>query len=218
LEDFYARGSLVITFLASFLCLLLGFSIGRWRQRIADNRGEAAIRRVLQVHFSSPAYHLLNNVTLPVEDGTTQIDHILVSRFGVFVLESKHYTGWLYGHARGPQWTQVIYKTHYKFQNPIHQNRKHVLAVSKLLDFLPDDMVHPIVVFTGDAIFKTPRPDGVLALAELQAHIESFDVQVLSDNRLQFCVGRLECSRKALTGQTDIDHAAYLRRKFGDAS
>jgi hypothetical protein len=183
-----------------------------------ENRGEAAVRRELVARFSAPAYHLLNNVTLPVEDGTTQVDHVLVSRFGVFVLESKHYKGWLFAQATALQWTQVLYKKHYKFQNPIHQNRKHVSAVAKLLDFVPTEHIHSVVVFTGEATFKTQRPAGVVALPELQAHISSFGVEVLTENRMQFCVGRLEHCRLALTKQTDVEHVAHLRRKFGDAT
>ena len=44
-------------------------------------------------------YHLIKNITLPTGDGTTQIDHILVSRFGVFVIETKNMKGWIFGSA-----------------------------------------------------------------------------------------------------------------------
>lgn len=56
-------------------------------------------------------YILLNNCTLPDhEQGTTQIDHILISPYGVFIIETKNYTGWIFGNARQKQWTQKIYK------------------------------------------------------------------------------------------------------------
>ena len=204
------------TFFVALVCLSVGFLLGRWRQGIEENRGEAAVRRLLTASFASPAHHLLNNITLSTEDGTTQVDHILVSRYGVFVIETKHYTGWIFGNPNAPNWTQVRYKKHYKFQNPIHQNRKHVKSVVKLLDFLPVENIHSIVVFTGDAIFKTERPTGVVHLAELRGHIEGFNADVISENRMQYCVGRLECRRMALTRQTDIEHVAHLRRKFGE--
>lgn len=200
----------------TFVSFFVGFFVGRWRQRLIENRGEAAVRRLLATQFTSTAYHLLNNVTLPIDDGTTQIDHILVTRYGIFVIETKHYTGWLFANPSSPNWTQVIFGKHFKFQNPIHQNRKHVKAVVKLLDFIPPEHIQSVVVFTGDATFKTPRPESVRTLGELQSHIKSFQTEVLSENRLQFCVGRLEFYRKALTQQTDVEHVAYLRRKFGD--
>lgn len=49
--------------------------------------------RALMKRFVAPDHHLLNHLTLPVGDGTTQIDHVLVSRFGVFVIETKDYRG-----------------------------------------------------------------------------------------------------------------------------
>jgi restriction system protein len=208
----------VTTFLIALGCLLVGWSLGRWRQGLNDNRGEAAVRRLLTARFSSASYHLLNNVTLSTSDGTTQIDHILVSRYGVFVFESKHYTGWIFGNAGAPQWTQVLYKKHYKFQNPIHQNRKHVTTVAKLLEFLPPQHIHSVVVFTGDATFKTDQPPGVMSLAQVESHVAQFAVEAMSENRLQFCVGRLECCRKAISKQTDVEHIAHLTRKFGDAA
>lgn len=204
------------TFFVALGCLGFGFLLGRLRQAVVENRGEAAVRRTLMSVFPSPAYHLLDNVTLPVADGTTQIDHILVSRYGIFVIESKHYSGWLFGSAHSPQWTQVLFKKHYRFQNPLHQNRKHVLAVSRLLEFIPGEDVHSLVVFTGDATFKTPRPPGVVSLAELQQYIEGHARETMSQNRLQFSVGRIECLRMALTRQTDVEHVAHLNRKFGD--
>ena len=75
------------------IAMVIGYTLGHFRQVVVENRGEAAIRRELTRNFGNSKHHLLNNVTLPFEDGTTQIDHILVSRVGIFVVESKHYTG-----------------------------------------------------------------------------------------------------------------------------
>jgi hypothetical protein len=60
----------------------------------------------------------MNHVTLQLTDGTTQIDHILVSRFGVFVIETKDYKGWIFADATRANWTQVLFKVKFKFQNP----------------------------------------------------------------------------------------------------
>ena len=204
-----------IIIVTAVICLLVGYLATQRRLVFLENSGEAAVRRTLMANFPTQDYHLLNNVTLPMDDGTTQIDHILVSRYGIFVLETKHYSGWLFADANSPQWTQVIYRMRFRFQNPLHQNHKHALAVAKLLDFVPSEKIYPIVVFTGDAIFKTPCPDGVFALEELPSTIHRFKDEVLSQNRLQFCVGRLECCRKAITRQTDVEHIAYLNRKYG---
>lgn len=165
--------------------------------------------------FSDSDYHLMNHVTLPLEKGTTQIDHILVSRFGIFVIETKDYKGWIFANANHSQWTQVIFKRKFKFQNPIFQNQLHVRAVRDLLDFLPPETVKSVVVFTGEAEFKTRLPEGVFTLKGALNYIKQCESEVVSQNRMQFCVGRLETTRLAITRATDIQHVQALQRRHG---
>ncbi len=201
--------------LALFLAYLAGYTLGKRRRRSEENTGEAAVRRLLSVVFAGKDFHLMNSVTLPIGGGTTQIDHILISRFGVFVIETKHYTGWIFGDASNPTWTQVVFHKRSRFQNPIHQNYKHVMTVRDVLDFLPAEDVRSVVVFTGDAEFKTSRPEGVLLFNELISHIQSFREERISENRMQFCVGRLETTRRMISGRTDVEHLVFLDSKFG---
>lgn len=200
--------------------LAAGFVAGR-RVRAqcpesAENAGEAAVRRLLIRTLNDPAYHLLNNITIPVDDGTTQIDHILLSRYGVFVIETKHYSGWIFAHPTGRTWTQVKYRYKSKFQNPLRQNYKHVRVVKSLLHFIPPEHIHSLVVFTGDGVFKTERPAGVVQLTELEAAIRWRNQPIMDENRLQFCIGRIEFYRFYISGVTDAEHQAYLNRKYGD--
>ena len=182
---------------------------------LRQNRGEGSVRKAITANFKAPHYHLLNNLTLPDQDGTTQIDHVLVSTKGVFVIETKNYSGWIFGDEKAKQWTQVVYRVKNRFQNPIRQNFKHLKVIQNELDFLPKEQIHSIVVFVGDAKFKTPMPKGVLYLHQLVDHIKTYEEDVVSLNRVQFCVGRLECKRYEVTKRTDLEHRAYLHRKFG---
>lgn len=202
-------------FIAVFAALVVGFLLGRIQTRAFQNRGEARLSRALKTRFPAPDYHLLNHVTLPLKDGTTQIDHVLVSRFGIFVIETKDYKGWIFARQDDRNWTQVLYRSKFRFQNPIRQNHRHVRAIQDLLDFLPPEVVHSVVVFAGDAKFKTPTPQGVFTLAGLVPHIEGYRSEVMSLNRVQFCVGRLETARLAMTHATDVDHVQALRRRYG---
>jgi len=195
---------------------LLGISAYRYRSKISQNRGEAEVRRLLTLHFAAPKYHLLNNITIPFQDGSTQIDHILVSTKGIFVIETKNYSGWIFGDANSKQWMQVIYKVKNKFQNPIHQNFLHVKTIQQLLDFIPSEQIHSVVVFTGAGEFKTPIPKNVLYLHQLAEYLKAFQEDIISSNRLEFCVGRIECKRYAITRMTDIEHQAFLEKKFSE--
>lgn len=202
----------------ALLALAIGYVIGRYcRNRPSgyQNRGEALLSRVVPKHFGPPDYHLMNHVTLQLKDGTTQVDHILISRFGVFIIETKHYKGWIFANAKNANWTQVLFKNKFKFQNPIFQNCRHVQAVEELLDFLPPGTVKSVVVFTGEGEFKTEVPQGVFSLSGLIEYLREQTTEVMSINRVQFCVGRLETVRFAISGQTDVEHILNLERRHG---
>ena len=209
------------TVLYILLALAVGFVIGRYRAYRASafqNRGEALVSRVALTNFGPPDYHLMNHVTLQLKDGTTQVDHILVSRFGVFVIETKDYKGWIFANEKQANWTQVLFKRKFKFQNPMFQNFRHVRAVQGLLDFLPPSAIKSVVVFTGEAEFKTEIPQGVFSLSGLTEYLREQTVEVMSLNRVQFCVGRLETARLAISGQTDVEHVQSLKRRHGSAT
>jgi hypothetical protein len=201
--------------IALLVAVSLGFTLGRFRTHYFQNRSEARVSRALRERYASPDYHLLSHVTLPIKNGTTQIDHILVSRFGVFVIEAKDYRGWIFGNRDDRYWTQVLFRTKFRFQNPIRQNFLHARAVRELLDFLPAGVIRPVVLFTGTAEFRTPLPDGVFSLEGFQIYVESHALEVMSLNRVQFCVGRLETIRLSITKQTDLEHVQRLRRRYG---
>ena len=192
---------------------LLGYAIRGYQIYRFQNRGEELVRNAIIKNLPSSSWHLLNNITLKTDNGTTQIDHILVSCFGVFVIETKHYTGWLFGDAKSKQWTKVIFGAKHRFQNPLHQNYKHLKAVQTLLDFLEPQHIIGLVVFTGNAEFKTDTPSGVFSLDAAIQHLKALNKKLLTENRMQFCVGRLECQRLALTQETDIEHRENLLKR-----
>src|SRR4029434_1550742 len=102
--------------------------------------------------------HLLNHLTLPCQDDTTEIDHVLVARTGIFVIEAKHYSGTIEAWGDGPSWTQHLGPYTYQFQNRLRQNYKPVKAIEQVLDFVPTTHIHSLVVFTGTATFATGLP------------------------------------------------------------
>lgn len=209
------------TLIVALVALAVGYIIGRRRTNYFStyyfqNRGEAALSRALLGRFMPPDYHLLNHVTLRHEGETTQIDHILVSRFGVFVIETKDFSGWIFADSLDRYWTQVLFRVRFQFQSPIHQNYKHVCAVRELLDFLPPDAVQSIVVFAGTAQFKTAIPKGVYRPWEFLAYVERQTAEVMSANRVQLTVGRLEVARLSISKATDVEHVQRLRSKYGN--
>jgi hypothetical protein len=156
----------------------------------------------------------LNNVTLPTVDGTTQIDHILVADTGIFVIEAKHYTGWIFGDPSERHWTQTIYRHKTRFPNPIHQNYGHVKTLQSLFD-LPESHFHSVVVFTSDAEFKSDLGPNVLHLAALIPFLTANRPVVLDERKMTYVVGRIEMKRERRSVETDEYHINHLRNRHG---
>ncbi|MGI6389957.1 MAG: NERD domain-containing protein [Kiritimatiellia bacterium] len=118
--------------------------------------GEMLMRLGFKLSLPKDVYRVINNVTIPDgRGGTTQIDHIVVSPYGVFVVETKHYKGWIFGGEHDRQWTQKIHGGHsQKFQNPLLQNYKHTECLRELLG-LSKEQVKSVIVFTGECTLKT---------------------------------------------------------------
>src|ERR1017187_8536334 len=168
-----------ILVLVALLLLLSGIAIGRFLGFRA-NLGEALVANAISTQFKRP-HVLLNNVTFQTDNGTTQIDHVLVAETGIFVVKTKHYSGWILGGPNDSQWTQVIYKKKSRFQNPIRQNYGHVKMLQSLFT-LSDETFIPVVVFAGDAEFKSDLGPTVLSLDGLVSYM-SDDRAVLFDER-----------------------------------
>jgi restriction system protein len=171
--------------------------------------GESFVKVAAKILLRSDTYHHLHNVTLPTADGTTQIDHVFVSRFGIFVVETKNMKGWIFGTEHDPQWTQNIFGTRFKFQNPLRQNYKHVKVLEASLD-VPANAIHSVVVFSGQCTLKSPLPANVTRGLGLITYIKSFRQQVLSDAQVEGVVAQVQAGRLAPSFKTARQHVQNL--------
>lgn len=172
--------------------------------------GEFVINVFAKWKLDADVYHLIKNVTLPTEDGTTQIDHIIVSVYGVFVVETKNLRGWIFGSANQKSWTQKIYKHTNTFQNPLHQNYKHTKTLQSLLD-LEDKQLHSVIVFIGESEFKTDMPDNVTYGMGYIRYIQSKTEQVLSPKQVIEITQAIEDGRLARTFKNHREHARHVQ-------
>ena len=172
--------------------------------------GEFIINVLARMFLDKHVYHLIKNVTLPTEDGTTQIDHIIVSRYGVFVLETKNMKGWIFGSPYQKTWTQKIYKHSTKFQNPLHQNYKHVKSLETLLG-LNDQQVHSLVVFVGDSTFKTEMPENVTYGYGYVRYIEAKRHLVLSEAEVDAILNRIRTGMLTPSFKTNREHVKHVK-------
>jgi restriction system protein len=174
--------------------------------------GESLVSSKASKYLPAEEYHAFDNVTLPDGDGTTQIDHIYVSRYGVFVVETKNMAGWIFGAENQAQWTQTIYKRKSRFQNPIRQNYKHIKTLESLLR-LPLSRLHTVIVFTGDSTFKTELPPCVCTMRNFTDYIRSFRAPVFSDDEVADICRKIESTRLQNNAATRSAHVQNLRNR-----
>jgi len=127
-------------------------------------------------------YIVLNNVLLKNGNITSQIDHIIISIYGLFIIETKNYTGWIFGDDNSEYWTQVNYKFKSRFRNPVKQNWSHVFVLKNILSDLKSIQYYPIVIFAGGAELKKIKSSMPVTYVELlhQTIIDKSQIQSLN--------------------------------------
>ena len=189
------------------LALIAGVLKSPWFKGIV---GEFIVNLSAKLFLDKEQYHRIKNVTLPTEDGSTQIDHIIVSKYGVFVVETKNMKGWIFGSPNQKTWTQKIYKHSSKFQNPLHQNYKHVKTLELLLG-LTDQQIHSVIVFIGDSTFKTDMPENVTSGGAYLRFIKSKKQPVLTESEVNEIKSKIEGGRLVPSFKTNREHVAHVR-------
>ncbi|MBR4387859.1 MAG: NERD domain-containing protein [Prevotella sp.] len=168
-------------------------------------RGEAKVHEILSQ--LPEEYIIMDDVVLPTNKGTTQIDHIVVSKYGIFAIETKNYRGDIYGDDDRYKWTQIIatditfrknwWKTYTyinknHFYNPVKQAVGHVYRMKEHLKEWPNLRVIPIVVFTAKAdISKVTTRNHVICDFDLLSTIKSYITPYINDEDVNKIAGLL---------------------------
>lgn len=144
---------IVLEFWPLFLFITLVLLAKIFRPQIKGYLGELTIRFIL-LFLNKKEYKVINNIHVFYNGVMAQIDHLVISRYGIFVIETKNYKGWIFGSENAYKWTQVIYKRKTRFYNPIRQNLGHIKALKVNLNQYPNLSYFPIVVFTRGSKLK----------------------------------------------------------------
>ena len=129
-------------------------------------------------------YKILNDLLLPSSGNlsATQLDHVIISNYGIFCIETKSYKGWIFGNANDKYWTQVIYKHKEKFYNPLRQNYVHTKAVEDLIKSkYPKARILSFVVFPIAGKLKISGTDSVGCARDIVRKIENYKTQIFTD-------------------------------------
>jgi hypothetical protein len=203
-----------------FILALVVIFIFRVRYNSPQSIGQRGEARVGNLLDELPqGYYVMNDIILKTERGSTQIDHVVVSKYGLFVIETKNYRGEIYGDDNRQQWTQIIatdvryarkwYKTYTyitknHFYNPVKQSLGHLYEIRKNLPERPFLKIIPIVVFTGDAdLSKVQTSSHVIYDDALLTTIQQYKEELISDSEVQTIVTYL--SNNNVREEIDID-------------
>lgn len=134
--------------------------------------GEKLTQRELNlVKLFGRSGKVLRNVYVPKDTGeTSEIDVVFITQKGIFVIESKNYSGWIFGDEKSAYWTVMLAnKTKNRFYNPIMQNKTHMKWLGRYLD---DEIpLFSIIAFSERCELK-------------KVTVESPDVRVIKRDRL----------------------------------
>lgn len=135
----------------------------------------------------SEAKKIINNIVIKTSDGrTSQIDHILINEFGIFVVETKNYSGNVYGGLTHQNWLQYVGNRKESFYNPVMQNETHIKRLREVLciEHLYQYKIYSIVVFVQNNANKIDIAN-VINLSDLIPYINSFNVKTMTTNEIE---------------------------------
>jgi restriction system protein len=148
------------------------------------------------------------------ERGTTEVDEVLVTPAGIFVIEKKDFGAWIFGNENDEHWTAVYANGEkHRFQNPIRQNYRHIKALASYLG-VPRSMLSSVVAFSRRSRFKTRSPSDVL-VGDHVAYVRSDDNIALNPEEFDVICSRLNVLDTSSANGASLDrHVQDLHARF----
>lgn len=163
-----------------------------------ENIGVAGERKVSNILNSLPKeYRVINNAVIPDQktdpnkNYTTQIDHLVVSPYGIFVVETKNYSGWIFGNEDSKRWKETFKTTKGNyFYNPIKQNWGHTYALAEHLN-LNIRVFKPIVVFSNNCKLNVETKTPVVYMSNLKDTILNYKQEIIPQKDIEIIYNKI---------------------------
>lgn len=163
--------------------------------------GETKLKAYLST-LDKSKYTILSDVLLINDEVSNQIDFLILSVYGIFIVESKNYSGIITGSDYDKKWTQKLGRNKYYFMNPLHQVYGQSETLKKVLN-KPDLVVIPVIVFSINAELKAKTTQEVTYLIQAKKFIKSFGEEVYSIEEIEQFKHIIESSRS--TSKADYE-------------
>lgn len=168
-----------------WLIFLLAILYRLFRPDVKDagTLGESEVARLLD-HLPNSKYKAIHNLLLFTKKGSSQIDHVVVSVYGIFVIETKNYKGEIKGKESYKEWIQELNGKTYPFYSPIYQNNGHIIAIKNALG-RKDLPYISIITFSNHAKLNIDTKTNVVYYKDLLNVIRGYQEKVLSAKEVQ---------------------------------
>lgn len=161
-------------------------TIHRRRRRAVRTLGEEGENAVFACLRHLPEeFDVFNDVVFQHEGSSTQIDHIVISRYGLYVIETKNMAGPIYGSENNEFWSEFLPRTRhsnkeYRFRNPLWQNEGHIKALRAVLQDT-EVPIYGIIVFPVGTELNVNTTKKVTTWDQLYHTIIRYDEPVMDD-------------------------------------
>ncbi len=201
------------------LVMFLGYAI--YRRLTSDSQPGLALYFSARFLLNRKEYRYFDKVILPTEDETTQIDHILVSRFGVFIVETLDLKGTVRGEINDSSWTLKADGNSQDIPNPVLSNARHIEALERIFGLRPE-MIFPLMVFPAATDFESETIENVISVRDYRNFIQAktepllgqFEVQELVDKIDKYIAETVEEKYLALSRHLDREGMRKIQRKL----
>lgn len=157
------------------------------------------------------SYRVINDLLLTWNGHSTQIDHVIISIYGIFVIETKFYKGWILGGENSEFWTQNIYGHRYKLRNPIYQNQGHIRALKSILKEHENLQFISIVAFSRRARLRVKTESTVIYFHQVPRIIRRAKIRVLSEEQVQ-CIYSFLLANNAEKRESRKHHISNVKQ------
>lgn len=178
--------------------------------RFRGTIGESQVRRNLSANLQKNQYTVFNDLKIPAGGGTLQIDHLVVSQFGIFVVETVYKKGIISGTASQDRWKQYRFGRFTLFDNPLQQNYLAIKSLEVLLH-LPHSHFYSIVVLTGINGFRQKMPDQVVPGEKLISLIRKHSRKMLPPETANRVLGQISDARLNSQGSSLFNSWSLFR-------
>lgn len=156
-------------------------------------------------------YTIINDIYICINGSIHQIDHVIVSSYGIFCIETKQWNGLILGNKYDKNWIKYMGKNKYICENPIRQNYGHVKSLCELLN-MDEDKIYNIVCIPSGAKVRVKDDGEVTRYNTIVNKILSYKEQVIDNvDEIVDIINKNNIKDK----QIKKEHIKNIKNKYG---